>query len=85
MGISDVRYLPRWVILFIDIVFIAISIYFSCYLIEKLSYNNTRVFHEGIPVFLLILCLSVIFMFVFRTYAGIIRHSTFIDLFKLFW
>lgn len=84
MGISDVRYLPRWVILFIDIVFIAISIYFSRYLIEKLSFNNALVFHEGIPVFLLILCLSVIFMFVFRTYAGIIRHSTFIDLFKLF-
>jgi len=84
MGLSDLRYLPRWVILIIDICFIAISIYFSRYLIEKLSFSSKRVFHDDIPVFLIIMSISVLFMFVFRTYAGIIRHSTFIDLFKLF-
>lgn len=84
MGLSDLRYLPRWVILIIDICFIAISVYFSCYLIEKLSFNTIPVFKEGIPVFLIILGISVIFMVMFKTYAGIIRHSTFIDLFKLF-
>ena len=84
MGISDVRYLPRWVILVIDICFIAIAIYFSCYLIEKLTFSSVPVFREGNLVFLMIIAISVIFMFAFRTYAGIIRHSTFIDLFKLF-
>ena len=84
MGLSDLRYLPRWVILIIDICFIAISIYISCYIIEKLSFGNQKVFHSEIPVFLIILGISVVFMVVFRTYAGIIRHSTFIDLFKLF-
>lgn len=84
MGLSDLRYLPRWVILIIDIFFIALAIYFSSYLIEKLSFNTTVVFHSRIPVFLIITSISVMFMFVFRTYAGIIRHSTFIDLFKLF-
>ncbi|QOW10572.1 polysaccharide biosynthesis protein [Kaistella flava (ex Peng et al. 2021)] len=84
MGLSDLRYLPRWVILIIDIGFIAISVYFSCYLIEKLSFNTIPVFKEGIPVFLIILGISIIFMVIFKTYAGIIRHSTFIDLFKLF-
>ena len=84
MGLSDLRYLPRWVILIIDIFFIALAIYFSSYLIEKLSFNTTDVFHSRIPVFLIITSISIMFMFVFRTYAGIIRHSTFIDLFKLF-
>lgn len=84
MGLSDIRYLPRWVILIIDICFIALAIYFSCYLIEKLSFSSTRVFSHQILVFLMIISISVIFMFLFRTYAGIIRHSTFIDLFKLF-
>ena len=84
MGLSDLRYLPRWVILIIDICFIAISIFISCYIIEKLSFGNQQVFHSKIPVFLIIITISVMFMFVFRTYAGIIRHSTFIDLFKLF-
>ena len=84
MGLSDIRYLPRWVILIIDICFIALAIYFSCYLIEKLSFSSTRVFSHQSLVFLMIISISVIFMFLFRTYAGIIRHSTFIDLFKLF-
>lgn len=84
MSISDVRYLPRWVILIIDICFIALAIYFSCYLIEKLSFSSTPVFREGKLTFLMIMGVSVCFMFIFRTYAGIIRHSTFVDLFKLF-
>ena len=84
MGLSDIRYLPRWVILIIDICFIALAIYFSCYLIEKLSFSSTPVFSHQTLVFLMIILISVIFMFLFRTYAGIIRHSTFIDLFKLF-
>ena len=84
MGLSDIRYLPRWVILIIDICFIALAIYFSCYLIEKLSFSSTPVFLHQTLVFLMIILISVIFMFLFRTYAGIIRHSTFIDLFKLF-
>ena len=84
MGLSDIRYLPRWVILIIDICFIALAIYFSCYLIEKLSFSSKPVFSHQTLVFLMIILISMIFMFIFRTYAGIIRHSTFIDLFKLF-
>jgi len=84
MNLSDVRYLPRWVILCIDIIFVAIAIYFSCYLIEKLSYSTQNVFYNALHMYLMILGVSVAFMFVFRTYSGIIRHSTFIDLFKLF-
>ncbi len=84
MNLGDVRYLPRWVILIIDVFFIACSVYFSKYLIEKLSFSSNLVFPHGNKVFLMILGISVLMMFAFRTYAGIIRHSTFIDLFKLF-
>lgn len=84
MNISDVRYLPRWVILSIDVCFVLIAILFSCYLIEKLSFSTKQVFHNRNQMYLMITSIAVIFMFVFKTYAGIIRHSTFIDLFKLF-
>ncbi|WP_027377830.1 polysaccharide biosynthesis protein [Kaistella palustris] len=84
MNLGDVRYLPRWVILMIDICFIGLSIYFSKYLIEKLSFSSQEVFPHGSRVVLMIIAISVVSMFAFRTYAGIIRHSTFIDLFKLF-
>ncbi len=84
MNLSDVRYLPRWVILLIDICFVVFAIYFSCYIIEKLSYNSARIFSNSNLIVLIITSISICFMFLFRTYAGIIRHSTFIDLFKLF-
>lgn len=84
MSLSDVRYLPRWVILIIDVCYILLAIYFSRYLIEKLSFDNSPIFYHGNIMVGVIASISVLFMVIFRTYAGIIRHSTFIDLFKLF-
>lgn len=84
LNISDVRYLPRWVVLVIDIFFITLAIYLARYLVEKLSFSTQQIFYHGNVVFALIIAVSIFFMFMFRTYAGIIRHSTFIDLFKLF-
>lgn len=84
INLSDVRYLPRWVILVIDIFLVAVSISFSCYLIEKLSHSTQFVFYNALHMYLMILGVSIGFMFIYRTYSGIIRHSTFIDLFKLF-
>lgn len=84
MSLSDVRYLPRWVILFIDVCYILLAIYLSRYLVEKLSFNTSPIFYHGNIMVAIILMVSICFMVIFRTYAGIIRHSTFIDLFKLF-
>lgn len=84
MNLSDVRYLPRWVILMIDICFIILAIAMSRYLIEKLIYNTQEIFSNEYLVFFTVIGVSIFFMVIFRTYAGIIRHSTFIDLFKLF-
>ena len=84
INLSEVRYLPRWVILGIDILLVAVSISFSCYLIEKLSHSTQFVFYNALHMYLMILGVSIGFMFIYRTYSGIIRHSTFIDLFKLF-
>lgn len=84
MNLSDVRYLPRWVILMIDVCYVTLAIYFSQYLVEKLSFSSTPIFAHGSAMIVVIILVSIFFMFLFRTYAGIIRHSTFIDLFKLF-
>ncbi len=84
VSLFDIRYLPRWVILVIDILFLALAITMSRYLIEKLTYSTHQVFVNNAQMHLLILSVGVVFMFLFKTYAGIIRHSTFIDLFKLF-
>lgn len=82
VNLSDVRYLPRWVILMIDICILIFSIFLSFYLLHKLNVRS----HEARPdyfKYLMIVGVNVSFMVLLKTYAGIIRHSTFIDLFKL--
>ncbi|WHF53067.1 nucleoside-diphosphate sugar epimerase/dehydratase [Chryseobacterium gotjawalense] len=82
VNLSDVRYLPRWIILIIDILLVFLASLVSCYIIGKLN-GNKAVFYNELYMFAFIVGVNVFFMYVFRTYAGIIRHSTFIDLFKL--
>ena len=82
VSISELRYLPRWIILFIDVVIILISIFISYEIVFGLGVKplNTISFAQK---YLLILCTNVLFMYIFKTFSGIIRHSTFFDLFKL--
>lgn len=82
VSLSELRYLPRWIILFIDVVIILISIFISYEIVFGLGVKplNTISFAQK---YLLILCINVLFMYIFKTFSGIIRHSTFFDLFKL--
>ena len=82
VNLTEIRYLPRWIIFFIDIVILLVSIVMSYGILFTLGvspYNTLNIFSK----YLLIIGVNVFFMFLFKTYSGIIRHSTFIDLFKL--
>ncbi|RKT01332.1 polysaccharide biosynthesis protein [Chryseobacterium defluvii] len=83
VNLSDVRYLPRWIILVIDIIILIASLYLSTYIIEKITKQEFIYHKDKSVIFAFIILINTVFMYVFKTYAGIIRHSTFIDLFKL--
>ncbi|WP_267401728.1 MULTISPECIES: nucleoside-diphosphate sugar epimerase/dehydratase [unclassified Chryseobacterium] len=83
VNLSDVRYLPRWIILVIDIIILVISLFLSTYIIEKITQREFIYHDDQSLVFASIILINTFFMYFFKTYAGIIRHSTFIDLFKL--
>jgi len=83
VNLSDVRYLPRWIILAIDIIILIVSLFLSTYIIEKITQKEFIYHEDKSVVFAFIVLINTIFMYAFKTYAGIIRHSTFIDLFKL--
>jgi FlaA1/EpsC-like NDP-sugar epimerase len=83
VNLSDVRYLPRWIILVIDIIILVVSLFLSTYIIEKITQKEFIYHEDKSVVFAFIVLINTIFMYAFKTYAGIIRHSTFIDLFKL--
>lgn len=80
VNLSDVRYLPRWVILLIDILLVSLAIFISHLIVSEFNYN---VFNGGYGLVGLILCVNIVFMYVYKTYAGVIRHSTFVDLLKI--
>lgn len=83
LKISSLRYLPRWMVLLIDIVILLFSLSISYFTLDSLVHLPNL-----LPVaakFLLIIGVNIIFMFFFKTYSGIIRHSSFIDLQKIFW
>jgi FlaA1/EpsC-like NDP-sugar epimerase len=82
IGITNIRYLPRWIVLLIDVVILSFSMLLTYVLLENLNishYNTFTIFEQ----FLLLFVLNTVFFFVFKTYSGLIRHSTFTDIAKM--
>ncbi|HEX7870160.1 MAG TPA: nucleoside-diphosphate sugar epimerase/dehydratase [Chryseobacterium sp.] len=82
LKLTELRYIPRWIVILIDISIILLSILLSYFFLEKLHVKVNfpqYIFQQRI----LVIAINILFMFVFKTYAGIIRHSTFFDFFKI--
>jgi FlaA1/EpsC-like NDP-sugar epimerase len=75
---QNIGYLPRWIIFGID-VFIVI---FACFATQIMIQNlNVKLYSTWFTYFQygFVVFINGLFFVVFRTYSGIIRHSTFID------
>ncbi len=79
-------YLPRWVILVIDMFICIISFFIASAVADELHYfkykNSIDVNSEAITFFFLLLSQPVWFG-LFRTYSGVIRYNTYSDLVKV--
>lgn len=80
--LTELRYIPRWIVIIIDFFIVLLSIILSYFFLEKLKVTI------NFPDYLLqqkllIIGINIFCMFIFKTYAGIIRHSTFFDFFKI--
>lgn len=83
LRLTSLRYLPRWMVFLIDIIILVISLYASFYILNRIT-----ILPHFLPIswkYIIIIGVNVMLMFFFKTYAGIIRHSTFIDIQKIFW
>lgn len=75
-------YLPRWIIFLIDVFIVFVACIVTYFIVESLSIDFYR--HLNMPVrYALVIFVNAFFFLLYRTYAGIIRHSTFIDCVKL--
>ncbi|KFC19999.1 polysaccharide biosynthesis protein [Chryseobacterium sp. FH1] len=83
LDLADLKFLPRWVILIIDLLIVLVSLFISHLLILGLDVKHYQVYPLSY-VFGFIIAVNVLYMYIFKTYLGVIRHSTFVDLFKIF-
>ncbi|NBL64825.1 polysaccharide biosynthesis protein [Flavobacterium sp. NST-5] len=80
---KNLGYLPRWVILIIDISIVILTGLLTYLLLRgmKLIFIPYDFLAEALGVYFVV---NIFFFWVFRTYSGIIRHSSYIDGVKLF-
>ena len=81
-NINNLSYLPRWIIVAIDVMVLVFSFSFTYMLFEGTALGYIITSHHFYFVGSLIF-VNVFFFWLFRTYSGIIRHSSYIDAIKL--
>ncbi|QBZ97883.1 polysaccharide biosynthesis protein [Flavobacterium sangjuense] len=78
----NIGYLPRWIIFAIDVCIVAVACVITFVIVHSLNvkpYNTITILSQ----YGIIVAINSIFFIFFKTYSGIIRHSTFIDGVKL--
>lgn len=81
--INNLNYLPRWIILLIDCSVLIFSFLFAFFLFKGTGLDY--IIRKNATGFLaLFFVVNIFFFWMFRTYAGIIRHSSYIDAVKIF-
>ncbi len=73
----------KWTVLFVDIIIVAISMLFA-YVLQYGLLSITYKTSLYIYMLLLALLCCVCFFHVFRTYVGVIRFSSFVDIYRVF-
>lgn len=79
---NSFAYLPRWIIFCIDISILVVANLITFLLLKQLPVKFYPVF-STVERYGLILGVNIFFFIIYKTYAGIIRHSSFIDAVKL--
>ncbi|PIE49974.1 MAG: polysaccharide biosynthesis protein [Flavobacteriales bacterium] len=82
IGVLSLKHLPRWIVLLIDIFILFCSIFLSSFLHPVFTFNFSEI-SPLLTSLAIILGVNIVFFYILKTYAGIIRHSTFTDLFKV--
>ena len=81
--LENLGYLPRWLVLLFDIlvVFMAALITLLFFRGLRLHYIKNDFLFECLSLYFVV---NVFFFWAYRTYSGIIRHSSYVDALKLF-
>ncbi|MBU2525994.1 MAG: polysaccharide biosynthesis protein [Bacteroidetes bacterium] len=76
-------FLPRWIVFGIDLMLLLFACVITFFIINTLSFDPTSSLGELVNKFTLLMSVTAVFFLVFRTYSGLIRHATIIDVGRL--
>ena len=80
--VRNLSYLPRWIVVGIDLMVLIISFFFTKIVINGVGLHFIGFEDKG-PYICFLLGINVLSFWIFRTYSGIIRHSSYTDAIKL--
>lgn len=82
-NLKNLGYIPRWIILAIDMILVLLAALITHFLLEGigLDYNNPNKIGTLI---LLLLIVHIFYFWRFKTYSGVVRHSSIVDAIQLF-
>ena len=82
INILNIRYLPRWAVLFIDTFILIITLAFTYFFLKDINIVplSTITIWQQLAI---IIGVNFIFLLLFKTYAGLIRHSSYMDALKI--
>lgn len=81
-NIHNLSYLPRWIIVMMDVAVLMVAFFLTYILFRGTGLDYIITPNEGLYIGLLF-SVNIFFFWLFRTYSGIIRHSSSIDAVKL--
>ena len=81
--LKNLNYIPRWIVLLIDVALITLAGILTHFLLEGLgiSYFNPSKIKIAFSLFILV---HLFYFLKFGTYLGVVRHSTLLDALKIF-
>lgn len=80
-GVENVGYLPRWIVLFWDMQIVIFSLFAAGFITNDFSFSFINRYFL-LPLLLGVM-ITLIFFLLFKTYVGLIRHSSYVDAVKL--
>ena len=81
-NIRNLSYLPRWIIVLFDISVLVLA-FFGTYILFKGTGLDYIISTRNFTFVGILFGINIFFFWLFRTYSGIIRHSSYIDALKL--
>lgn len=82
--ITNLKYIPRWVVLALDVFLCLISFYVA-YFVSTRLYNSVpdERYFSLIQCTGIVIGLQIVFFWLFHTYSGVLRYSAYVDAVKL--